>query len=355
MSKHFDSDYIKKTNDRHFKTVPIGNPSVLTDRCGNPIDVLTTYIPDGSELVTSFNPTSYDKDTGVLVVPDGTDLTALKTYLEDPDNTAYFVDSLKRYYQVFNSPLYTDNSAPGKSFLLPKNLNYINLDTGAVVITEDKLRPGLATSITSILVPSGGGGLPQSFYRDGVQTDVTEDTVTPANNRPLPVKLIGVDGDVVINPTNLNLEMQTNGDYDAVTNVLPDSTGIVAHDRNATPDVTHQNKRLTALQNGDITALDIVKFVSDSPEVRSVDTASTNITSGAVVNIGAVTTYDHRNVIIFNLSAAELRLFPATSIELLIAPGGVLDTEIFIPSGTQVGLRSLATTANAGYILINLV
>src|SRR5690349_14308160 len=46
------------------------------------------------------------------------------------------------------------------------------------------------------------------FIRDGDPQKVVEDTANPANNRPLPVKLTGFEGDVVINSENLNLETQ---------------------------------------------------------------------------------------------------------------------------------------------------
>lgn len=57
-----------------------------------------------------------------------------------------------------------------------------------------------------IVAPSSSG--PIQFTRNGATQTVTEDTTTPANNRPLPVKLTGFDGDVSINASNLNLEVQ---------------------------------------------------------------------------------------------------------------------------------------------------
>lgn len=62
---------------------------------------------------------------------------------------------------------------------------------------------------------------PLLFTRDGSDQEVTEDTATPANNRPLPVKITGLDGDVVINSSNLNLEVQL--DHDSAN---PDSVQI---------------------------------------------------------------------------------------------------------------------------------
>lgn len=62
---------------------------------------------------------------------------------------------------------------------------------------------------------------PVQFRRDGVPQEVIEDTGTPANNRPLPVKLTDFSGDMVLNATNLNLEVQL--DHNSAT---PDSIQI---------------------------------------------------------------------------------------------------------------------------------
>lgn len=75
--------------------------------------------------------------------------------------------------------------------------------------------------VTLTLTSSGGFSSVNTFVRDGSNQVVTEDTVTPANNRPLPVKLTGLDGDVSINAANLNLEVQL--DHDSAN---PDSVQI---------------------------------------------------------------------------------------------------------------------------------
>jgi len=50
----------------------------------------------------------------------------------------------------------------------------------------------------------------------------------------------------------------TDGDYDASTNTEPSSSGLIAHDRNAAPDETHQNKRVSAVAGSDdTTCLDV--------------------------------------------------------------------------------------------------
>lgn len=52
---------------------------------------------------------------------------------------------------------------------------------------------------------------PLLFTLDGADQEVVEDTVTPANNKPLPVKLVGTGGDVTITADNLNVQMSASG------------------------------------------------------------------------------------------------------------------------------------------------
>lgn len=74
-------------------------------------------------------------------------------------------------------------------------------------------------SVTLTLGQDGSFSGPVKFVRDGVIEDVTEDTVTPANNLPLPVKLTSVTGDINITANDLNVQLS----HSAAT---PDSTQI---------------------------------------------------------------------------------------------------------------------------------
>lgn len=60
---------------------------------------------------------------------------------------------------------------------------------------------------------------PITFQYDGATQTVIEDTVTPANNRPLPVKLTDVTGDINITAGDLNVQLSHTG-------ASPDSTQI---------------------------------------------------------------------------------------------------------------------------------
>ena len=56
----------------------------------------------------------------------------------------------------------------------------------------------------------------------------------------------GAAGALDVNITNaLALNVNLDGDYDGVTNLLPDSVGTLVHDRAAAPAVSDQNKRTT--------------------------------------------------------------------------------------------------------------
>lgn len=52
---------------------------------------------------------------------------------------------------------------------------------------------------------------PLQFVKDGTSVTVNEDTVTPANNRPLPVKLTDVTGDINITAGDLNVQLTHTG------------------------------------------------------------------------------------------------------------------------------------------------
>lgn len=54
-----------------------------------------------------------------------------------------------------------------------------------------------------------------TFLKNGIQSNVVEDDVTPANNIPLPVKLTSVTGDINITAGDLNVNLSDKGvDYD---------------------------------------------------------------------------------------------------------------------------------------------
>lgn len=77
--------------------------------------------------------------------------------------------------------------------------------TGLDFSVNRHLTPKVNSDGTLPIVPG-----PIRFLKDSVQVEVTEDTVTPANNIPLPVKLTSVTGDINITANDLNVQTQHN-------------------------------------------------------------------------------------------------------------------------------------------------
>lgn len=110
------------------------------------------------------------------------------------------------------------------------------VSTNTITLAED-MASAIATGVTfqilrpkypvvaadgQISVSSG----PVQFVLDGVATEVTEDTVTPANNVPLPVKLTSVTGDINITAGDLNVHLSASGaNYDSTR--IGDGTNLL--------------------------------------------------------------------------------------------------------------------------------
>lgn len=76
------------------------------------------------------------------------------------------------------------------------------------------------SELSSIIAP------PIAFTKNGSTQTVTEDTVTPSNNAPLPVKLTGVTGDVNITAGDLNVQLSHAGaNYDSTR--IGDGTNLL--------------------------------------------------------------------------------------------------------------------------------
>lgn len=113
------------------------------------------------------------------------------------------------------------------------------VDTNTITLVEDLVSAPAAAVTFEILrhkffkVSPDGTILttpgPLQFVYDGVDTEVEEDTGTPANNRPLPVKLTGVTGDINITAGDLNVQLSHVGaNFDSTR--IGDGTNVLAVD-----------------------------------------------------------------------------------------------------------------------------
>jgi hypothetical protein len=133
-----------------------------------------------------------------------------------------------------------DNVIPANIITLAESLSVAPSATDTFTI----LRHGfpLINSSGSMNVASTGAAL--QFLYNSVLTDVIEDSGTPANNRPLPVKITSASGPINITAGDLNVQLSHAGaSYDSTrlgdgTNLL----GITASNEAKTLDATTHTK-----------------------------------------------------------------------------------------------------------------
>jgi len=106
---------------------------------------------------------------------------------------------------------FTSGALTGKEVQIIKVIDVDNLEIGELLSTL----PSAADTVRILRhrspVVNADGSLPISsgpiqFIKDGSTETVTEDTGTPANNLPLPVKLTSVTGDINITAGDLNVQ-----------------------------------------------------------------------------------------------------------------------------------------------------
>ena len=141
--------------------------------------------------------------------------------------------------------------------------------------TFDILRPiaqrydETGASLASVVSP------PLQFAKDGLTVAVTEDTVTPANNIPLPVKLVDVTGDINITAGDLNVQLShSGGTPDSVQ--IGNGTNIV--DINASNEMLVKDTDATVILGNLLTEL---ALKADLTETQPVSVSSLALPTGA--------------------------------------------------------------------------
>lgn len=164
-----------------------------------------------------------------------------------------------------------DNSIPANSITLAETLSVApsNGDTFTI------FRHGFPVVNSAGAINVVSTGQPVQFTKDSVLTDVVEDTVTPANNTPLPVKLTSVTGDINITAGDLNVQTSHAGaSYDSQrigdgANLL----GITASNEAKTLDATTHTKLDSLLAE--------LQLKADLTETQPVSAASLPLPTGA--------------------------------------------------------------------------
>lgn len=200
---------------------------------------------------------------------------------------------------------------------------------------------------------------PLRFLRDSVATDVNEDTVDPANNVPLPVKLTGVTGDVKITAQNLDVQSSHIGaDPDSIrigdgTNLLAINADLEAttHDAKALAEQILQKALLTTI-NDNIAELVIKPFVVESVFVQSAAlTTSGFFPVGAVVGAGGLTEIE-----ILYKDGSTIEVFDSNgglSLGMVSQGGGKIP--VSVGAGSQIHLQVKGADVSLDDLTVNLI
>ena len=224
--------------------------------------------------------------------------------------------------------------------------NVIGVSTNKLTLGEDlSAAPsaGDAFSLMRYISPSvnsaGALAMSMSFIRNGVSQNVIEDTVTPANNRPLPVKIESTSGEVTINAGDLDVNINHDGaNYSSVR--IGDGTNLAA--------VTGDNEVKVRVNS----TTGLTKAIA--PTYNAYGT--TPVTTAAYVQLVASTGDQIRKVQIFD-SSGETLVFAtgaggAEVDQFYVFPGGI-ETLVDIPAGTRISIKAVTGNATAGYFAMN--
>lgn len=155
-----------------------------------------------------------------------------------------------------------------------------------------------------------------AFLKNAVATQVTEDTVTPANNRPLPVKLMGVNGSLSL--TSDVLDISSTKETDSIE-----------------------------IFNGED-----VKFIHRHDY-------AVNVTTAAYTQLIAATSAAIRKMQIFDSSGQTLVIATGAAAsevnKLYVIPGGNGQIEVQIPAGTRISVKAISANATTGELTINFI
>ena len=170
------------------------------------------------------------------------------------------------------------------------NVEIIEKLDGLGLNVADEVKPHRVSGQTmdkdgNLVITSG----PIKFIRDGVAVEVTEDTVDPANNIPLLVKLASITGDINITANDLNVQLShTGGNPDSTqigdgTNLLGINANNEAktHDAELKTAVEAMSAKLPATLGQKASAASLAAVLSTEQEAK-IDLIAREITLAAL-------------------------------------------------------------------------
>lgn len=190
---------------------------------------------------------------------------------------------------------------------------------------------------------SSGGGIstgPLTYVLNGADQVVTKDDGTPANNRPLPVELVNLLGEIAIEAANLNLEVQTQHD-----SANPDS--IQVGDGVTLLEMMAASRAAKNTQVGYAKSFLFRRDYGSSP----LNTAAgyEEINAAIPDDIDLLEIFDSSGeTLLIGLGAAASEVD-----EFYIMPGGNGKVYLRIASGTRVAVKAVSNDATSGELTIN--
>lgn len=212
----------------------------------------------------------------------------------------------------------------------------------ATGVTFEILRPKypVVGSDGSISVTTTPG--PLLFTLDGSDQEVTEDTVTPANNRPLPVKLVSFTGDINVTADALDISSTDVGpNYDAIR--IGDGT-----ERLSITAANQAEVAVTAALPAGTNNIGDVDVVSSVLPTGAATEASLSAINGKLNSLGQKTMANSVPVVIASdQSAIPVSGTVSTTEQAVVANGGVLPAEVKVVAGYDgSNVRVLSTSAS---------
>lgn len=292
----------------------------------------TVYKSGTTQTATGSNST-FDKIVTAGVIPDAGDMIRFVT-------GAYI--GLERTVKDLNTSgttfFYLTEALPSS----PTGYTYDILKK--TTVTADQYGNLLVT--TSSISSSG----PIKFNLDGSVVEVTEDSIIPSNNLPLPVKITSATGPINITAGDLNVQLSDVG-------LNPDVTRL--------GDGTSQMK-LRA--NGAGAGLHEI-YVTDSSvaaqlnltvkNLQYIDCSTTSITTAAYVELITSTTSDTKKIQVLDTTGRWTQIATGASASeiplLIVGPGSVEIVPAIVPSGTRISVKALDANAITGSFAINLL
>lgn len=172
-----------------------------------------------------------------------------------------------------------------------------------------------------------------SFQYNGSSTLVREDTVTPANNRPLPVKLIDMTGSITVTANELNVRLDQAND----SIKIGDGTDLLAVNADGSINVVSAESA-TAADGGALPAVQKVIAGYDGAAVQVIKTDAAGELQVDVLTLPAVTATD--------LDIRDL-VFASDKVD-------VSGSSVALDAGTLAALESITVQNGAGAAAVNI-